>query len=373
MGKKLYPFQNTSLINLRGEKWKDIPDFEGIYQVSNFGRVKTLSRELPMPTPGGGMYRVKERIRKAAFHKFLNETLNTPLYILTIALCKERMVYSFAIARLVYCMFKKKFDLADKTIWITYKDGDGRNIHVSNLFASDRQTVRQSSFDRGRAVSHLTVLSKPVTQFDATGNPINFFPSSYAAGKALGINSRSILEVATGEGHMLHGFFWRFGKTTKKLNLSKITGIKLRDTFNASLQKRLKFKNIDRDSPPAFLNLSIDSMKGELWKDVPGFEQLYKISNYGRLKALGRITDGQKRWKPEHIQRATIYFKVNSKGNKVPGKAFFRMTKDQKKHSIPVAPLVCLLFMNMPGYKFKIIFKDGNPLNSHCGNLVLES
>lgn len=30
--------------DLPGEEWKDIKDFEGLYQISNYGRVKSLSR-----------------------------------------------------------------------------------------------------------------------------------------------------------------------------------------------------------------------------------------------------------------------------------------------------------------------------------------
>ena len=51
-----YPYQNHSLVNLPKEKWKDIVGFEGIYQISNYGRVKSLPRETLMNTPHGGVY-----------------------------------------------------------------------------------------------------------------------------------------------------------------------------------------------------------------------------------------------------------------------------------------------------------------------------
>lgn len=35
------------------EIWKDIPGYEGYYQVSNIGRVKGLERKVPHPTCGG--------------------------------------------------------------------------------------------------------------------------------------------------------------------------------------------------------------------------------------------------------------------------------------------------------------------------------
>lgn len=36
--------KNKSLEDLQGEVWKDIPDYEGFYQISNMGRVKSLLR-----------------------------------------------------------------------------------------------------------------------------------------------------------------------------------------------------------------------------------------------------------------------------------------------------------------------------------------
>jgi hypothetical protein len=43
------------------EVWKDIPEYEGLYQISNLGRVKSLSRYINRPIGG---YYTKERILK---------------------------------------------------------------------------------------------------------------------------------------------------------------------------------------------------------------------------------------------------------------------------------------------------------------------
>lgn len=41
---KVYPYQNLSLDDMNGEVWKDISGYEGYYQVSNMGRVKSLPK-----------------------------------------------------------------------------------------------------------------------------------------------------------------------------------------------------------------------------------------------------------------------------------------------------------------------------------------
>jgi hypothetical protein len=43
---KLLPHQNLCLDDIQGEIWKDIKGYEGYYQISSFGRIKSLSREI---------------------------------------------------------------------------------------------------------------------------------------------------------------------------------------------------------------------------------------------------------------------------------------------------------------------------------------
>ncbi len=46
-GLKLYPYMNLVASGLKGERWKHVPGFEGSYQVSNIGRVRSLDRVVP--------------------------------------------------------------------------------------------------------------------------------------------------------------------------------------------------------------------------------------------------------------------------------------------------------------------------------------
>lgn len=48
------------------EIWKDIEGYEGLYQVSNFGRVKSLERRVKGKFPGTTQ-RIKEKIRKFSY------------------------------------------------------------------------------------------------------------------------------------------------------------------------------------------------------------------------------------------------------------------------------------------------------------------
>jgi hypothetical protein len=375
--KDKYPYQNTSLVNLPKERWKDIPAFEGYYQISNYGRIKSLSREHVMNTPYGGTYISKEKIRKANLEKKHNKTVDESIYTLIIALYGDVGKYHFSVGRLVYYIFKDEFDLEDRNVIISHKDGDGRNVHIDNLIKTDFSTVKLLSYEKGRAISHLSVLSKPVTQFDAKGKPVGSYPSMYEAGKQLGINSTNIAEIVTGRGHMYKGFFWKEGEHSKTLDLKKIERNIAREPIHTSLVKRLGIKRLDTKNPPAFLNLSLVSMKGEQWKDVPGYEGLYMISNFGRTKALSKITEGkQQRWMPEQIQRITVDFRLDASGKEIPGSTFVCMAKNGKKKLVSVPRLVFYLFVkkfDLSDTGLRIYYSDGHSLNTHYKNLVLKS
>lgn len=60
-------YNNLSLEDLPGEIWKDIKGYEGYYQVSNMGRIKSVARE--RKTKGGGLYQIKELIKKQELSK----------------------------------------------------------------------------------------------------------------------------------------------------------------------------------------------------------------------------------------------------------------------------------------------------------------
>jgi hypothetical protein len=63
---KSLPHQNLSLDDMQGEVWKDIQGYDGYYQVSNFGRIKSLSR---LVWNGFSNHLTKDKIRKSVVSK----------------------------------------------------------------------------------------------------------------------------------------------------------------------------------------------------------------------------------------------------------------------------------------------------------------
>ncbi|WP_179413729.1 NUMOD4 domain-containing protein [Mucilaginibacter sp. E4BP6] len=94
---------NKSLSDLSGEHWKDVPGFEGSYQASNLGRVKSLDRTIPHPRLK--IQFVKGRILTQSVHNNNNIVTGEPMVDLRVTLTIENKACYFNTRRLVYQTF----------------------------------------------------------------------------------------------------------------------------------------------------------------------------------------------------------------------------------------------------------------------------
>lgn len=103
---------------MQKEIWKPIKNYEGLYEVSNFGRVKSLSKKRT-----GGRYNClmvyKERILKPGE--------NAQGY-LKLDLCKNGTVKTHRVNRLVLAAFA-----GESFLECNHVDGDKKNNHIENL------------------------------------------------------------------------------------------------------------------------------------------------------------------------------------------------------------------------------------------------
>lgn len=113
-------------------------------------------------------------------------------------------------------------------------------------------------------------------------------------------------------------------------------------------------------------------MLKEIWKDVVGFEGLYKISNYGNVKSLCReiLVKGvhnclRKQKYKEKILKRGLSKKKGTKYNYF----MYRLSKNGKLYSLKEHRLVAEAFLkNENNYKC-IDHIDGNPKNNFYKNL----
>ena len=91
----------------------------------------------------------------------------------------------------------------------------------------------------------------------------------------------------------------------------------------------------------------------EIWKDILGYEDLYKVSNLGRIKSLVSS-------KKERILKS-------DRGGDYYNRVFLR--KDKKTKTYRVHRLMAQTFLPNPENKPMVNHKDGNKLNNSLDNL----
>jgi hypothetical protein len=221
-------YQNRSLKNLPGEKWMPVKNYEGFYEISDTGRVKSLRRLKEIVTPKGNLTRfwTREFVMKQPLQKAYNRTINETLNYLTIALKKDGVSTTYLVSRLVYETFgQHENQVTDKKI--IHIDGNGLNNNISNLKPASVSEIIKSSFQKKRRISLFTGLTSaqrkkfalkttesnkiPVSQYDLDGNYIASFDSATAAANAVGLADTTISNAVNGRLCTAGGFVWRKG------------------------------------------------------------------------------------------------------------------------------------------------------------------
>lgn len=99
-------------------------------------------------------------------------------------------------------------------------------------------------------------------------------------------------------------------------------------------------------------------MKKEVFKNIPGYEGMYQVSNLGNVKSLKR--------KKERI----LKFSLDNHGYYI-----LSLYKENKAKTKQVSKLVAMTFLNHKpcGYKEIVDHIDNNPLNNNVNNLQIIS
>lgn len=128
----------------------------------------------------------------------------------------------------------------------------------------------------------------------------------------------------------------------------------------------------------AFQNKSIKDLKNEVWKDIPGFEGIYKASNYGRIKSLDR-TIIHARLGQQFVSGRILSQSIAENNNIKTGEPMIdlrvSLSLDGVQHYFNTRRLIYMTFVNKKiNYQkdgLYVINKDGNGYNNKVTNLQL--
>jgi len=215
-------YANKSLISIKGERWRDIQGFEGLYKVSNLGRVKSVDRIIPHP-------RLKEQFvagRILSQSTATNRNIKTgePMIDLRVSLSKDGVQYYFNTRRIVFNAFVREIDYENDGLYVINKDGNGFNNTVKNLKLVTKSEKSIRAFERDRVVeSYLKTADrskwknyggytrrKAVKQYSLKGKLIARYESIREAFRKTGCGEKEIIMVARGIYRQTKGFKWRY-------------------------------------------------------------------------------------------------------------------------------------------------------------------
>lgn len=186
------------------EIWKDIAGFEGHYQISNLGRVKSLSRKIQNHS--------KHRVSKEFILKITVDDRTDCNYHL-ISLCKNAQYTQTSVHRLVAtafipnpdnkpCVNHKNGDGTDNSIenleWCTYSENNLHSFRVLN-----RVNPHKNKFGRDA----LRVLHK-INRYTKEGMFMDYFIGIGEASRKTGFDASTILKAAKKQ-KIAYGFLWK--------------------------------------------------------------------------------------------------------------------------------------------------------------------
>jgi len=181
------------------EVWKDIKGYEGHYQVSNIGRVKSLERTATVKN--GSKRTVRERI--------LKPSPDQDGYWYVILYDDSSKKKKFFVHRLVCEAFHKN---PENKPCVNHIDEDKTNNTASNL---EWCTVTENINYGTRTAKSAKALSKSVGQYTPNGELVKVWKSTMEVERQLGFSNGNISAAARGKFKTAYGYVWKYIKEEK--------------------------------------------------------------------------------------------------------------------------------------------------------------
>lgn len=187
---------------MENEIWKDVPGYVGIYQVSNYGRIKSLSRHIYRKN--GQISKLQEKILSPGIDKY-------GYYI--VVLCNGKKETK-TIHRIVALSF---INNPNNLPEIDHKDGNRKNNKVENLRWVTRKENANNPISilryshTAKQIQNYKYLMKSVKQIK-DGKVIAEYESMRDAERKTKIAHSSIKKTITGKLKNAGGFQWEYKK-----------------------------------------------------------------------------------------------------------------------------------------------------------------
>ena len=175
------------------EIWRNIEGFEGYYQVSNKGRVKSIDRTI-IDSRGVSYLKkgkvLKQRLRNDGYYQ--------------VTLSKGSVRKSYNVARLVYSAFNGSIPCGFD---VNHIDCNPKNNCLDNLNLMTRKdNCNWGEHNKKISENH----KKRVAQYSVDGDIIKIYNSTVSAAYENGFSQGNISRCCNGKLKTANGYVWRF-------------------------------------------------------------------------------------------------------------------------------------------------------------------
>ena len=171
-----------------GEEWKDIKDFEGLYQISNYSRVRSLK---------------SNKILKCGIS-------STGYYVVNLYNNKKHLRKYASIHRLVAQAFIPN---PENKPQVNHINGIKKDSYLYNLEWNTSSENTQHAYNMG--LTHLKTGAEspnaiPISQYTLDGKFIKHWGGATCARNELGINKSNIIQCCKGNVKTAGGYIWKY-------------------------------------------------------------------------------------------------------------------------------------------------------------------
>ena len=164
------------------EEWKDIKGYEGRYQISNYGNIKSFKNGIG-------------RILKPVRHKH---------GYMWVSLCDGKTIKPFLVHRIVAETFIPN---PNNLKTVNHKDENKENNNVDNL---EWMSLYDNLHYGTRIERYAKARSKSVMQYTLDGKFVKEFSSMNEVKRTLGFNTGSISSCCRGKCKQVYGYIWKY-------------------------------------------------------------------------------------------------------------------------------------------------------------------
>ena len=189
---------------MKNEIWKAIEGYEGLYQVSNLGRVRSLDRTVTQHHPETG-----KDVTYVVHGQIMAPYFNVHGYQ-CVRLRSENGRRTFLVHRLVAKAFVPNPNGYDI---VNHKDESRDNNHADNLeWCTQEYNVNYGTSIQRLSESHInrSDLSKTVEMLSLDGELLKEFPSAREAARFVGASNSNISRCCRDHSKTCKGYRWRY-------------------------------------------------------------------------------------------------------------------------------------------------------------------